>query len=606
MKNLLKITITISIFLFSLITNNSFSQAGTLDQTFGDHGLVINDSNLQVEASVILNDEKILVAGRGGPNYLFVLSRFMPDGSPDASFGVDGRIRYSIGEKFKATRSIALQVDGKILITGDYHFSADRVDAGIFRFMPDGKIDSSFGTNGLDSAHIDNLNTPQGIVIQEDGKIVITGMSTNTQGVFRNAFLARFMPDGGLDPTFGSEGIVTTEYVNTMKIVSLVGRPNGKLVTGGTLDYNLANSPYMINSYNTDGSVDESFGVNGRAQFVFGQGGLWNNQLYAMALQPDGKIVCTGITGKGDAITMGVCRFNADGTIDESFGENGGTITPYYGEPESRNITIQPDGKILTVGDVQEFIHEKDKVLLARYNENGQLDPTFAENGIAAIYVDTIYDGANGQFVNIVADNKILVTGTCGCGGNIPKIFFARFNGDNVLAANFKEVKATQNNDAITITWQTLNESGTKSFTVERSMNANDYAGINTFPAKGVASSYSYTDKNPLSGTSYYRIRENAANGTNTFSPVVKVVFNDNGIISLYPNPAKNTVTVKGLNKNTTATIRITDMNGREISKQNFTQSSSATLNIRALAQGSYFVLVEQNGKVTKLRIVKE
>ncbi|MFZ1798709.1 MAG: T9SS type A sorting domain-containing protein, partial [Chitinophagaceae bacterium] len=125
-------------------------------------------------------------------------------------------------------------------------------------------------------------------------------------------------------------------------------------------------------------------------------------------------------------------------------------------------------------------------------------------------------------------------------------------------------------------------------------------------PAKGVASNYSYTDKHPLSGTSYYRIRENAANGSNTFSLVVKVVFNDNGIISLYPNPAKNIVTIKGLNKNTTATIRITDMNGREISKQNFTQSSTATLNIRALAQGSYFVLVEENGKVTKLRIVKE
>ncbi|MFZ1798315.1 MAG: T9SS type A sorting domain-containing protein, partial [Chitinophagaceae bacterium] len=182
----------------------------------------------------------------------------------------------------------------------------------------------------------------------------------------------------------------------------------------------------------------------------------------------------------------------------------------------------------------------------------------------------------------------------------------ARYFNDNVLAANFKDVKATQNNEAITITWQTLNETGTKSFTVERSSNANDYAGINTVPAKGVASNYSYTDKNPLSGTSYYRIRENAANGTNTFSPVVKVVFNDNGVISLFPNPAKNTVTIKGINKSITATIRITDMNGREITKQNFTQSNTATLNIRALAQGSYFVLVEQNGKVTKLRIVKE
>ncbi|MEO8116636.1 MAG: T9SS type A sorting domain-containing protein, partial [Bacteroidota bacterium] len=74
----------------------------------------------------------------------------------------------------------------------------------------------------------------------------------------------------------------------------------------------------------------------------------------------------------------------------------------------------------------------------------------------------------------------------------------------------------------------------------------------------------------------------------------------------LYPNPAKNTVTVKGLNKNIPATIKITDMQGREISSQNFTQSNSATLNIRALAQGTYFVQVEQEGKMVRLKLIKE
>ncbi|MFZ1799468.1 MAG: T9SS type A sorting domain-containing protein [Chitinophagaceae bacterium] len=603
MKKLFKIIILF--FLLIIVTNRIFSQAGTLDQTFGNNGILSNDSFSPANSCAIQPDGKIIVAGKNLSND-FLLWRFMPDGSLDESFGIGGKITHAIGDKLSTTYAMKLQPDGKIIATGEFNPSTNKVDASIIRLMPDGKLDSSFGVNGLDTLHINDLNYPLGIVSQEDGKIIIDGITTNTLGIAKTAFLARFMPNGGLDPSFGIEGIVTTDYLSAIEIVALVIRPDGKLVTGGSLNIFGGNSPYMLSSYNTDGSVDESFGVNGRAQFIFGQGGIWNNALHAIALQPDGKIVCTGITGKGDEISMGLCRFNINGSIDESFGETGGTITPYYGEPESRNITIQPDGKILTVGDVQEFINEKNKVLLARYNENGKLDPTFAENGIAGIYVDTIYDGASGSFVNVVAENKILVTGTCGCGDGHSHIYFARFNGDNVLAANFKEVKANQNNEAITITWQTLNESGTKSFTVERSNNANDYAGINTVPAKGVASNYSYTDKNPLSGTSYYRIRENAANGTNTFSPVVKVVFNDNGIISLYPNPAKNTVTVKGLDKNTTATIRITDMNGREISKQNFTQSNTATLNIRALAQGSYFVLVEENGKVTKLRIVKE
>ena len=142
---------------------------------------------------------------------------------------------------------------------------------------------------------------------------------------------------------------------------------------------------------------------------------------------------------------------------------------------------------------------------------------------------------------------------------------------------------------------------------MERSNNAKDYVGISTIPAKHAAgNSYSYTDKNPLYGDNYYRIKENAANGSFTYSQTLKVVFENGNKISLYPNPAKNTVTIKGLNKNATAFIKITDMNGREISKFNFSNTSIATLSIRALAQGSYFILVEQNGKVTKLRMVKE
>lgn len=130
--------------------------------------------------------------------------------------------------------------------------------------------------------------------------------------------------------------------------------------------------------------------------------------------------------------------------------------------------------------------------------------------------------------------------------------------------------------------------------------------GINTIPAKGIAGSYSYTDKNPFVGINYYRIRENTINGSSNFSAVVKVLFNVNSILSLYPNPAKNTVTVKGLNKNITAIIKITNAQGKEILSQNSIQSSSATLNISVLAPGTYFVQVAQGGKLAGLKLVKE
>jgi len=597
---LLRITI---FYLIAIILFNQkiMAQAGTLDHSFGDTGLIVSELLTDgLNKSLIQSDGKILVYGINNS-----VDRLNPDGSYDESFGNSGIANVYINGLIPFRKDFALQSDGKIICTAQYKPASGDYLSCVFRLNADGSLDSSFGNKGLDTVRMDKLNSPTGIVIQPDGKIVISGDVRKNNYDEKRTFLYRLMPDGGLDPGFGEGGIVVNHHSKEINSTALILRPDGRLVIGSTYDVLDEFPSYQLESFNSNGSVDAGFGENGIANYIFGVGfpEFWSTQMKAMVLQPDGKIVCTGTSGMNE-FQMALCRFNANGTIDEGFGENGAVITPYLDIKNVQNldITLQPDGKILTSGFV--YFNEW-PLILVRYMPNGSLDPSFGENGITT--TSNIPSSIVGNSVHVLIDSKILVTGFSHPPiGGYTFLMLARYNGDNVLAANFKDVKATQNNEGITITWQTLNESGTKSFTVERSNNANDYAGINTVSAKGVASNYSYTDKNPLSGTSYYRIRENATNGTNTFSPVVKLVFNDNGIISLYPNPAKNTVTVKGLNKNITATIRITDMNGREISKQTFTQSSSATLNIRALAQGSYFVLVEQNGKVTKLRIVKE
>jgi len=609
MKNIYKLLIVFVSFFTT--KQNVIAQDGILDPTFGNGGLVVENTYNGGGLSILQTDGKILVIGQTLDGLSF--DRFNPNGSYDESFGINGR--YSIGMDGKLWgpeyKTFAVLDDGKIISAAQYYPKGifGKINLALLRLHSNGTLDSSFGINGLDTLELDEITTATGLVMQPDGKIVISGDVQKNEYDEKRTFICRYMPDGGLDPTFGESGIVISTYINATSSNSLVINSAGKLIRGSTHALYDDHSDFMLESFNTDGSKDITFGVNGTAIYVFGEGqsGVWNNYMYMMALQTDGKITCTGQSGKNDEQLMALCRFNADGSIDASFGESGGIIVPFK---NNSNITsrayelcFQPDGKIITIAGTP--ADPLKSINLVRYTTSGQLDPDFGENGYSSVYCDTANIGASS--IHLLDNGKILATGQL-----VPPIgqrtytLLARFNNDKVLASNLKDVKATENNEAITITWQTLNESGTKSFTVERSSNANDYAGINTVPAKGVASNYSYTDKNPLSGTSYYRIRENAANGTNTFSAVVKIVFNDNSVISLYPNPAKNTVTVKGLNKNATATIRITDMNGREISKQNCTQSSSATLNIRALAQGSYFVLVEQNGKVTKLRIVKE
>ncbi len=596
------IKILLSFFIVLLFCNQkTYAQIGTLDPTFGDGGIIISDSLSFVNKSIVIEDGKIYIFSSSN-----TLDRVNPDGSFDFNFGNGGRAYFRFnGLLHSANYDFAIQDDGKIVCTGKYYSITGNILSGIFRSNLDGTLDSSFGENGLDTVKIDKQQYPTGIVIQEDGKIVVSGDVRREYNDQKRTYMYRLMPNGGLDPTFGVNGIVVTHYDNETTSVGLIQTPDGKLILGSNYNVLDFHPAYQLERFNQDGSVDAGFGINGKAKFIFGEGqtGDWNTRMNVIVIQTDGKIVAAGMSGKGNE-DMALCRFNENGKTDVSFGENGGVITPYSNKYDSRilGITTESNGKILATGF---FYKDEWPLLLARYTENGQLDEQFGNNGITEI--SNSPSSIFGCSVHSLTEGKILVTGVSSPPiGGLSYLLLARFNGDNILAANFKDVKAAQNKDAITITWQTLNESGTKSFTVERSSNANDYVGINTIPAKGVASIYNYTDKNPLDGISYYRIRENAVNGTNTFSPVVKVVFNSTGVISLYPNPAKNTVTVKGLNKNIIAIIKITDMQGREISSQNFTQSSSATLNIRALAQGTYFVQVAQQDKIVRLKLIKE
>ncbi len=608
MKNIFKILFAIVFVL--LIKQNLYAQAGTLDPTFGVGGLVVENTYNLASHSIILADGKILLIGEYGG---LCLDRFNPDGTYDESFGVNGR--YSIGMNGKLVgsqyKAFALLNDGKIIVSARYYPTgiSGNINLALVRINSNGSLDSSYGINGLDTLELDTYTTATGLVVQPDGKIVISGDVQKHEYDEKRTFICRYMPDGGLDPSFGEGGIVVTTYAYATHSNSLIINAAGKLIRGSTNDL-YSNSSFMLESFNTDGSMDESFGENGVAKYVFGQGqgGSWNTIMFMMAQQPDGKITCCGESGKNDEESMALCRFNADGSIDGSFGESGGIIVPYKNNSntfsKAYELCFQPDGKIITIVGLRS--NPLKGINLVRYTSLGQLDPTFGENGYSSIYLDTANISASS--IHLLGNDKILTTGQL-----VPQIgpgsltLLARYNGDNVLASNFKEVKAIQENDNITITWQTLNESNTKSYTVERSNNAKDYAGINTIPARHAATnSYSYTDKNPLYGDNYYRIKENAANGSFTYSQTLKVVFENNGNISLYPNPAKNTVTIKGLDKNATAVIKISDMNGREISKFNFSNTSTETLSIKALAQGSYFILVEQNGKVTKLRLVKE
>jgi len=527
-----KLFINILALCISFFTSNLFSQPGFLDPSFGTGGLVnVQQGYTEYHSVISLLDKRIIAVSDG-----FLMDKYNSDGSIDLSFGVNGRSVPQLGFNQKKAIGIFELADQKMIVGGWYVSSGVNIDVLVIRTNSNGIVDSSFGLNGSAVMDINTRDFAEAMIMQPDGKIIVVGELGKNEFDLLKIFIARFNSDGSIDSSFGEDGHVTTKFDQYVTCVSVALQEDGKILVGGTLDLNLIRPAYYVARYNTDGSKDNSFGDKGIGSYTFeGQGSEeWANELHAIVVQPDGKIICGGNQGNFVNFTydMGLVRFNSNGTLDNSFGENGVVKINYPGYYSQINtLLMQPDGKLIAGASAQHNMAGAEPMLLMRFLDNGDLDPDFAVNGMQVT--------TNNQYSAYCKSSCLQDDGKIILGGySNSKFLLARYKGDNVLAANFKDVKATQNNEAITITWQTLNETSTKSFTVERSSNANDYAGINTIPAKGVASNYSYTDKNPLSGTSYYRIRENAANGTNTFSPVVKVVFNDNGVISLYPNPA--------------------------------------------------------------------
>lgn len=190
---------------------------------------------------------------------------------------------------------------------------------------------------------------------------------------------------GDLDPTFGSGGTVVTDFAATPDFAEAVAvQPDGKVVVAGSVGLR-DSADFAVARYNTDGSLDQSFGAGGKVRTDFGT--LRYDVAAALSLQPDGKIVVAGYSDAGAGFAL--ARYNTDGSLDTSFGSDGRVVTPFH-EPvsggfvlaEANGVAIQPDGKIVAVGTAQqEFILGLSFVALARYNADGSLDSSFGTGG---------------------------------------------------------------------------------------------------------------------------------------------------------------------------------------------------------------------------------
>lgn len=399
--------------LATVLITSVYAAPGDLDTTFGNGGTVATSINGGGWAwsLALQTDGKIVVAGSapsattsGGSDY--ALARYNANGSLDSGFGVGGVVTTPMGDEEDDGRAVAVQSDGKIVFAGDFYSrNLFRWIFGLVRYNPNGSLDNSFGAGGKVSTQIGTGSDDfcYGIALQSDGKLIVTG-SSSTAGQISWA-LVRYNSNGSLDSSFGAGGkVLTTMGGGIAKTVAV--QNDGKIVAAGSSTTGNKGS-FAVARYLSDGSLDASFGSGGKVSTSIG---AVSDYAFSLALQSDGKIVVAGRSGQVGYSALGLVRYNSDGSLDGGFGTNGKLIAPFSisGDPGTISVAVQRDGKILVASDSYQGSSNR-HLLVARYSNNGILDGAFGVGGVVA---GTLWNGES-RSCGIAArpDGTIVVAG---------------------------------------------------------------------------------------------------------------------------------------------------------------------------------------------------
>jgi uncharacterized delta-60 repeat protein len=339
-------------------------------------------------------DGTLVVAGSsfsGGFMDLF-LARHRPDGHADTSFGSGGKVtaRFGTAPAWPISgMGLIAQPDGTLVLAAPVTVgttpspTTPLIDALLVRFLPDGRLDPAFGMGGAVATDLGSNEIPTALLRQPDGTLIMAGSSViinpRNAAAIGTAFLARYQPDGGLDPTFGTGGAVTNFFgsgqLNNSGYV-LARQPDGRFVVAGPT-FTTPGAPVGVLGvarFLPDGRLDPTFGTSGTVTTAIGS--FPGAGPVAMVVQPDGTLVVAGSweTSRGTSIEL--VRFRPDGRLDPTFG-TGGTVSTGVGRV--RALLQQPDGKLVVA--ILDPAWTVEDLLLARYLSDGRIDPTFGTGG---------------------------------------------------------------------------------------------------------------------------------------------------------------------------------------------------------------------------------
>jgi uncharacterized delta-60 repeat protein len=386
-----------------------YNPDGTLDTTFNGTGTLLRDVSASDYAAgiALLPDGKTLVAGSvtGTNNYDFALFRFNRNGTPDNSFNGNGTAVFPFDATNAFATAMTVDPDGPIIVAGDAGVGANPTQICVARYTASGTLDTTFAGTGFALASVGSVNAnTRAVALQDGGKIVVAGFASN--GANNDFLVARFNANGSLDTTFNGTGFrIQPIGANDDEAAAVAVQSDGKIVVAGfTVG---ATYDYAMIRLNENGSLDDSFGGDGIVTTALGS---LTDIGRALALRADDRIVVAGNAFSGSN-KIGLAFYRADGSPDTAFNGTGIVTAAFPGANVAAfAVAVQPDGKIVAAGGAESGAGED--FALARFNVR-TVDARISKSGTTNVVGDDLYDATgSSQKAKATFSNKKTYTVT--------------------------------------------------------------------------------------------------------------------------------------------------------------------------------------------------
>jgi uncharacterized delta-60 repeat protein len=381
-----------------------------------------------------------------------------PAHAQETGFGQDGFAFAGFSDllhNFSKIEAMAVHSDGRTVVVGHARTSGvsfSDTAVAVARFTASGDLDTTFGNSGGRALiGFDGFDIAVGVAILSDGRIVLAGVTgPSTSSGPRSIALARLTSAGQLDPTFGASGRVTAPIGDNGTVSAMTLLPDGRILVAGSVVRPGTGRDFLLVRFRSDGSRDTTFGASGSlpnlsASVSLDFGG--QEQVSALAIQSDGRIVAAGVTQVTTDSRFALARFTANGLVDSTFGAAGRVTTNFVSGDHGGStgdaafdVKVQPDGRIVAVGRAETDTGlARTDVALARYHPNGNLDTSFGGDGrVTLAFAPGDPQRANDAAFGVVIqpDGRIVTAGHTGTPSN--EVFaVARFTSTGALESSF-------------------------------------------------------------------------------------------------------------------------------------------------------------------------